>query len=73
MPSGYYVGRSKTRMVVVFIRIMPIGGDIAKAIKRADDVKIYPLAKAGEPVTHRYIDVSDVTLPLPILAWEKKT
>ena len=70
VPSGYYVGRSKTRMVVVFIRIMPIGGDAAKAIKAADDVKIYPLAKAGEPVTHRYIDVSDVTLPLPILTWE---
>ncbi len=28
VPSGYYVGRSKTRMVVVFIRIIPIAGDV---------------------------------------------
>ena len=70
VPSGYHVGRSKTRMVVVFVRIIPIGGDIAKAIKAADDIKIYPLAKAGQPVTHRYMDVSDRTLPLPILTWE---
>ncbi len=70
VPSGYHVGRSKTRMVVVFIRIIPIGGDMAKAIKAADDVKIYPLAKAGQPVTHYYLDVSDRTLPLPILTWE---
>jgi len=70
VPSGYYVGRSQTRMVVVFIRIIPIGGDIAGAIKAADDVKIYPLAKAGQSVTQRFIDVSDKTLPLPILSWE---
>jgi hypothetical protein len=71
VPSGYHVGRSKTRMVVVFIRIIPIGGDMAKAIKAADDVKIYRLAKAGQPVTHYYLDVSDRTLLLPILTWEK--
>jgi hypothetical protein len=70
VPSGHHVGRSQTRMVVVFIRIIPIGGDIAGAIKAADDVKIYPLAKAGQPVTQRFIDVSDRTLPLPILTWE---
>jgi len=70
VPSGYYVGRSQTRMVVVFVRIMPIGGDIAQAIRAADDIKIYPLAKAGEPITQRFIDVSDRTLPLPILSWE---
>lgn len=71
VPSGYYVGQSKTWKVVVFIRIMPIGGDADKAIKLADDIKIYPLAKAGEPVTFRYMDVSGKTLTLPILSWEK--
>ena len=35
VPSGYYVGRSQTRFVVVFVRIMPIGGDVAKAIESA--------------------------------------
>ncbi len=28
VPSGYYVGRSKTWKVVVFIRLFPVGGDV---------------------------------------------
>ncbi len=72
VPSGYHVGRSQTRMVVVFVRIMPVGGDAAGALLAANDIKIYPLAKAGQPVTHRYIDVSAKTLSPPILTWENK-
>ena len=71
VPSGYYAGRSKTRKVVVFIRLFPVGGDVAKALLSVKDIKIYPLAKAGQPVTFRYIDVSTKTMPLPILTWEK--
>jgi hypothetical protein len=65
------VGRSKTWKVVVFIRLFPVGGDVDKALLSANDIKIYPLAKAGQPSTFRYIDVSTRTLPLPILTWEK--
>jgi hypothetical protein len=71
VPSGYYAARSKTWQVVAFIRLMPIGGDVAKALAAANDIKIYPLAQAGQAVPFRYIDVSSYTLPLPILAWEK--
>ncbi len=71
VPSGYYVGRSKTWKVVVFIRLFPVGGDVAKALLSAKDIKIYPLAKAGQSVPFRYIDVSTRTLALPILSWEK--
>jgi hypothetical protein len=70
VPDGYYAGRSKTRIVVVFIRLMPVGGDVAAALQAANDIKIYPLSEAGQPVTFRYIDVSDYTMPLPILTWE---
>ena len=70
IPSGYFIGRSQTRFVVVFIRIMPIGGDVAGAIKFSESVKIYPLSEAGQPVKHRYIDVTKVNLRLPILTWE---
>ena len=70
VPSGYYAGRSKTWKVVVFVRIMPVGGDVALALQAANDIKVYPLAKAGQPVTHRFIDVSAKTMPLPILTWE---
>lgn len=72
VPEGYYAGRSKTWKVVVFVRIMPIGGDIAKALQAVNGIKVCPLAKAGEPVAHRFIDVSAKTMPLPILTWEDK-
>ncbi len=72
IPAGYYASRSKTSKAVVFVRIMPVGGDLAKALAAANDIKIYPLAKAGQPVTHRFIDVSTKTMPLPILVWEDK-
>jgi hypothetical protein len=71
VPSGYYVGRSKTWKVVSFIRLFPADGDVDKALLSVKDVKIYPLAKAGQPSTFRYIDVSSYTMPLPILKWEK--
>jgi hypothetical protein len=51
---------------------MPIGGDVAKALQAVNGIKVYPLAKAGEPVAHRFIDVSAKTMPLPILTWEDK-
>ena len=72
VPEGYYAGRSKTWKVVVFVRIMPVGGDVAKALQAVNGIKVYPLAKAGQPVTHRFIDVSAETMPLPILNWEDK-
>ncbi len=72
MPEGYHAGRSKTWKVVVFVRIMPIAGDIAKAIAAVNGIQVYPLAKAGQPVTHRFIDVSAKIMALPILTWENQ-
>ena len=70
VPEGYYASRSKTWKVVVFVRIMPVGGDVAKALQTVNGIKVYPLAKVGQPVTHHFIDVSDKTMSLPVLAWE---
>ncbi|MGO8749466.1 MAG: DUF1254 domain-containing protein [Thermoguttaceae bacterium] len=70
VPEGYYIARSKTWKVVVFVRIVPLGGNIAKAIEAVNGVKLYPLSKADQAVTHRFIDVSARTMPLPLLAWE---
>ena len=70
VPSGYFVGRSKTWKVVVFVRIMPVDGDVAKALQAVNGIKVYPLRHVGQPVTHRFIDVSAKTMPLPLLTWE---
>ena len=69
VPEGYYASRSKTWKVVVFVRVVPLAG-VAKAIEAINGVKVYPLSKAGEPVTHRFIDVSEKTMPLSLLMWE---
>ena len=67
VPDGYHVARSKTWKVINFIRSVPLDGDFAKAIRVVvDGVKVYPLARAGDPsLVHRFIDVSDKTMPLP--------
>jgi len=70
VPAGYYVGQSKTWKVLFAIRSLSAEGDSVKALKALDDVKIYPLAKAGEPVTFHFIDVTDKAVPLKLLAWE---
>ncbi len=70
IPEGYYVWRSMTWKLAVAIRTVPLDGDVPKAIRAVHKIKIYPLSKAGEPVTYRYLDVSDKRLPLPILDWE---
>ena len=69
VPEGYYASRSKTWKVIVFVRVVPLAG-VAKAIEAINGVKVYPLAKAGQPVTHRFIDVTAKTMPLPLLKWE---
>jgi hypothetical protein len=71
VPSGYYVGRSKTWKALLAIRSLSPEGDAAKAIQAVHGIKVYPLAKAGQPATHRFIDVTDKAAPLPLLAWEE--
>jgi len=70
VPAGYHVGRSKTWKAILAVRSLSAEGDIAKAIKAVDGIKVYPLAKAGQPVTHRFLDVSNKVVPFPLLAWE---
>jgi len=72
VPQGYYVGRSKTRKALLAIRSLSTEGDAAKAIQAVHGIKVYPLAKAGQPATHRFIDVTDKAAALPLLAWEEK-
>jgi len=59
IPEGYYVWRCMTWKLVAAIRTVPLDGDVQKAIRAVHKIKIYPLSKAGEPVTYRYLDVSD--------------
>lgn len=70
VPAGYYVGRSETWKVLLAVRSLSPDGDTAKALQAIDGIKVYSLAKAGEPVTFHFDDVSNKTLPSKLLAWE---
>jgi hypothetical protein len=61
VPSGYFVVRPKTLWVWAFVR-----GSIAKGLApevelMESKMKIYPLAKAGNPPKTEYIDFSDIS------------
>jgi len=70
VPDGFYVSRSQTWKIVALIRTVPLDGDVPKSIEAAREVKVYPLSKTRETATHAFIDVSDRTVPLPLLDWE---
>jgi len=70
VPAGYYVGRSETWKVFFAVRSLSPDGNTTKALQAIDGVKVYPLAKAGEQVSFKFIDVTNKTMPSNLLAWE---
>lgn len=72
IPPSYYVGRSETWKVLLVIRFLSPEGDIVKALQSLDRVKVYPLAKAGEAVTYRFVDLTNGTMTNKLLEWEDK-
>jgi hypothetical protein len=72
VPNGYYFGQSETWKVLFFIRSISTEGDVVKALNALDNIKAYPLAKAGEPVTFHFVDVTDKAFPNLLLTWEDK-
>jgi hypothetical protein len=72
IPAGYYAGKSGTWKDLFIIRTLPTEGNTTKALQMIDGVKIYPLAKAGQPVTFHFVDATDKALPNMLLQWEDK-
>jgi len=72
IPEGYYVSRSNTWKVILAVRTVPLDGDVPKAIKAVHKIKVYPLNQDGGDSAYRFLDVTEVRLPLPLLKWEGK-
>ena len=70
VPSGYYVGRSDTWKATVTIRSVPADGNVTKALATFDDIKVYPLSEAANPSNFRFIDVTNQSMPSPLVKWE---
>jgi hypothetical protein len=70
VPSGYNVGRSDTWKAFFAIRSLSPEGNMTQALAALDGIKVYPLAKAGEPVTFQFVDVTNKSVHNHLLDWE---
>jgi hypothetical protein len=70
VPTGYYVGKSDTWKVLFFVRYLSPDGNMTKGLEELDKIKVYPLSKAGQPVTFQFVDVTNKTIPSMLLTWE---
>ncbi len=56
VPAGYYTGRSTTNRLLVLLRALPRGKDMAGAIELMKSVKVYRLGE--EPVAPDWVDLT---------------
>jgi hypothetical protein len=70
VPEGYFVGRSDTWKVFFAVRSLSPDGNTTKALQALDGIRVYPLAKAGQPVTFQFVDLTNKTIPMLLLTWE---
>jgi hypothetical protein len=53
-PAGYYIGKSDTWMALFIVRSLSSDGNTTRALDALDEIKVYPLAKAGQPVAFEF-------------------
>jgi hypothetical protein len=67
VPSGYYVGRSKSLKNLFAIRALPVGGDVKKALDALRAVKVHPL---GDSTNLKVVDSTESKMDSSSLRWE---
>jgi hypothetical protein len=70
VPAGYHVSRSSTNRLILGVRSLPVGGDVAGAFARIKTIKIRPLAPSPEWSEPRWVDLTDKPQDTTPLAWE---
>jgi hypothetical protein len=70
VPTGYYVARSKTNLVLLAARALPPNGDMQAALAKQRTVKIYPLSQSARPSPYAFIDRSNDKIDITLLRWE---
>src|ERR1700742_1156130 len=58
VPEGYFVGHSTTNRVLVLVRALPHGTDMAPAIELMKSVTAYPLQSSGDRLALRWVDLT---------------
>ncbi len=67
IPSGYFVGRSKSYKNLFALRALPVGGDVKKAMDALRAVKVHPL---GGNANLKVIDTTEQKMDASSLRWE---
>ncbi len=70
IPEGYHAGRASANRVMLLLRALPAGGDMAKANALMKSVKIYPLGNP-EKTTAQWIDITDKSVDFTPVKIEK--
>src|SRR5262249_42632395 len=70
VPDGYHVGRSNSFKVLLAVRALPVGGDLAKAMDALRAVRVYPLATVSDPEPLDVVDTTERAMESTCLAWE---
>lgn len=69
-PAGYRVAYSPSNTMLVGIRSLPVGGDVAKAIALIKTVKVHPLNGSTDL---KWLDLTPIPQDTTPLAWENNT
>jgi hypothetical protein len=70
VPTGHHVGESATNRVILGVRSLPLGGDIAGALARIPTVKVHPLVSTPRWVEPQWRDLTAKPSDTTPLAWE---
>ncbi|MFI5536529.1 DUF1214 domain-containing protein [Nocardia sp. NPDC051900] len=68
LPDRAHVGRSASFKVLLAVRALPIGGDLAEAMDALRAVRVHPLEEAGAVLD--IIDTTEVAMDSTCLCWE---
>jgi hypothetical protein len=71
IPDGYYHGRATTNRILVLLRALPRGADMAGAIAEMKKVKVYPLGSDPDSNPLEWVNLSEkVGADFTPLRWE---
>jgi hypothetical protein len=69
-PAGYQLARAVTNKVLLGLRALPAGGDVALASNALRKVRIYPHARSGSPPPFTFLDRTEQKIDASCLRWE---
>jgi hypothetical protein len=70
VPKDYHVGRSSSNKVLMAVRALPVGGDVARAMDALQAIKVYPFAQANKAASIKVVDTTQIKMDSTSLAWE---